>query len=214
MLQYHLIHKKLTSHNVEVIQKGINIHDYIDVIQNVSLVIKSEREANPSTSIFINLSVGTKITAIAAMDACRFWNCKPYYVIPEYYLPETEVTKQTTALSSGKMEIFEPPIFQINKPSPKLIEALKIIAENSDGIHKKEFRKKLLARKLLKLIKKYDDPRDPKKLSSEYMAMNQQFIIPLRDHWNYIQVSAARRNQKITLTEMGQEALQIFKYLS
>ena len=212
MQQYNLIKNTLEENKIEVVQKGVNIHDYIDVIQNISKVIKSERGNDPRTEIFINLSVGTKITAIAAMDACRFWDCIPYYVVPEHYISEKEVTKDTIALSSGEMEIFEPPTFKLTKPQPILIEALKIIEEKGTGIHKKEFRKKLLARNMLKIQKKYDNPRDPKKLSAEYMAMNQQFIFPLRNNWGYIEVSDAKRNQKITLTDTGVEALQIFKY--
>ncbi|NVM28578.1 MAG: hypothetical protein HWN65_07020 [Candidatus Helarchaeota archaeon] len=212
--QYHLIEKQLKESNIEVVQKGVNIHNYIEIIQNISKIIKSEREENPNTEIFINLSVGTKLTAIAAMDACRFWDCIPYYVIAEHYISELEVTKNTIALSSGKMEIFQPPIFKLNKPKPNIIEALKIIAVKEGGIHKKEFRKKLLAKNLLKIQKKYDDPKDPNKLSAEYMAMNHQYLKPLQDEWEYIHVSDARRNQKITLTELGEEAVQIFKYLS
>lgn len=213
MQQYHLIGAILKKSNIEVVQKGIDLHDYIDVIQNISQVIKKEREANLDSEIFINISVGTKITAIAAMDACRFWDCVAYYVVPEYYISEKEVTKDTVALSSGKMEIFEPPKFKLNKPSSKLLEALKIIGEKPGGIHKKEFRKRLLNKNMLKILKTYDNPKDPKKLSAEYMAMNQQFIIPLRDTWNYIVISDAKRNQKLTLTEIGEEALKIFKYL-
>lgn len=213
MHQFNLIKDILNKNKIEIIQRGIDIHNYIAVIQNISQVIKSERANNPSSEIFINISVGTKITAIAAMDACRFWDCIPYYVVPQYYLSDKEVTENTVALSSGTMEIFEPPKFKLNKPSSHLIEALNLIGEKPTGIQKKEFRKKLLTKNLLKIHKKYDHPNDPKKLSAEYMAMNQQFIIPLRDNWGYIDVSDARRNQKLSLTEIGREALEIFKYL-
>jgi len=208
------IKKLLQENNIEVIQLGINIHDYIEVIQNISKIIKSERETDPNTEIFINISVGTKITSIAGMDACRFWNCVPYYVIGEKYIIEKEVTKQTLALSSGKMDIFIPPNFKLIKPSSNLIEALKIVAEKKIGIYKKEFRKKLIAKNLLIIQKKYDLPKDPKKLSAEYMAMNQQYLYPLKDLWNFIQISNAKRNQLINLTKDGEEIVQIFKYLS
>jgi len=214
MDQYYAIENQLKENNIELISKGIDLHSYVDVIQNISLIIKNERDNNSETKFFVNLSVGTKITAIAAMDACRFWDCTPYYVRSEHYIPEKAVSKQTQALSYGKMEIFSPPIFKIIKPESNLIEALKIINEKKTGIYKKEFRKKLLAKNLLMIQKKYELPNDPKKLSAEYMAMNQQYIYPLRDTWNYIQISDAKRNQKISLTELGEEVIQIFKYLS
>lgn len=207
------IEKQLKDNNIEVIRKGIDLLDYVAVIQNVSKVIKDEREKDPQVKIFINISVGTKITAIAGMDACRFWDCFPYYVKGENYISEKEITKNTRALSSGKMETLQPPLFQLKKPPPNLIEALKIIVERKIGIYKKEFRKKLLAKNLLVIQKKYEPHETSNKLSAEYMAMNQQYIFPLRDEWDYIHVSKTKRNQKITLTEYGKEASQIFKVL-
>lgn len=212
MKEYKEIENKLRENYIEVIQQGVNLLDYVDIIQNISKIVKLERENNPDTEILINLSVGTKITAIAAMDACRFWDCKPYYVVGEKYISEKEITQETRSLSSGKMDIFTPPVFKLIKPTQTLIEALKIIAERKSGIYKKEFRKRLLAKNLLVIQKKYENPKDPKKLSAEYMAMNQQYIYPLKDIWKYITVSDAKRNQKVSLTELGEETVQIFKY--
>lgn len=214
MNQYYEIKKQLQKYNIKVIQKGINLLNYIEIIQNISKIIRDERKNNPNTEILINLSVGTNITSIAAMDACRFWECTPYYVIGEKYIPQNEITKETRSLSSGKMDVFAPPVFKIIKPKPNHIEALKIIAERKTGIYKKNFRKELLRKNLLVIQKKYDKPNDPKRLSAEYMAMNQQYIYPLRDTWKYIKISDAKRNQKIILTKNGEEIVQIFHYLS
>jgi len=213
MQQYEIIEQQLKNKGIEIVKAGINLLDYIEIIQNISKVIKTERENSPDTEIHINISVGTNITAIAAMDACRFWDCSPYYVVGEHYLSQKEITAETMSLSSGQMEIFKPPIFKLIKPEAKLIKALRIIAEKKTGIYKKEFRKKLLANNLLIIHKSYDDPRDPKKLSAEYMAMNQQFIYPLKNTWKFIEISNAKRNQKITLTTIGEEIVQIFKFI-
>ena len=150
--QHQEVQKQLQEDKIEVVQIGIEIHDYIQVIQNISKIVKAEREANLETEIFINISVGTKITAIAAMDACRFWDCTPYYVQGEEYMQDTS---SKGALSSGAMDIFLPPIFKVQKPAAKLIDALRIIAEK-DGIYKKEFLKKLLSKKILVIQKQYD----------------------------------------------------------
>jgi len=212
--EYKTIEKQLKDNNIEVIQKGIDLLDYIAVIQNISKIIQDERKKDPGVQIYINISVGTKITAIAGFDACRFWDCSTYYVRGEVYISEKEITKDTRTLSLGKMETLKPPIFNLNKPASNLIDALKIIAERKTGIYKKDFIKKLLAKSLLIVQKEYEDREALKKRSAEYMALNHQYIRPLRDDWNYIHVSEARRNQKITLTELGEEAIQIFKYLS
>ena len=90
---------------------------------------------------------------------------------------------------------------------------MKIIAEREGGIYKKEYRKRLLAKNLLVIQKKYENPKDSKKLSAEYMAMNQQFIYPLRDTWKYIDISDAKRNQKITLTDLGEETVPYCRHI-
>ncbi|NVM02223.1 MAG: hypothetical protein HWN67_07795 [Candidatus Helarchaeota archaeon] len=210
--QHNLIKQELEKINIETISINAEIHDYNNVIQKISQIIKDEREKNASCEIFINISVGTKITAIAGMDACRIWNCTPYYVLPEYYIPEDDGKKQS--LSKGIKDIFSPPQFEIVKPEANLIQALKILASSKkDWMYKKDFKKKLQEKKILKILKTYNDPRDPKKKSAEYMALNQQYIIPLRDKWKYIEQSNDKRNKKITITKMGYEILEIFKYL-
>ena len=211
MEQFNIIKKKLEEENIQVIQEKAEIHDYNDVIQKISQIIKEEREQNPSCEIFINISVGTKITSIAGMDACRLWNCTPYYVLPEKYLPEEDEKK--SSLSRGIKKIISPPQFEIVKPKKNLIQALKILATKKNGMYKKEFKKRLEEKKLLRILKKYNDPRDPKKKSAEYMALNQQYIIPLKQKWKYIDESDDKRNKKITITKMGFEILEIFKYL-
>ena len=117
-------------------------------------------------------------------------------------------------MSKGIKDIFSPPQFEIVKPEANLIQALKILASSKkDWMYKKDFKKKLQEKKILKILKTYNDPRDPKKKSAEYMALNQQYIIPLRDKWKYIEQSNDKRNKKITITKMGYEILEIFKYL-
>ncbi|MHA1377210.1 MAG: HFX_2341 family transcriptional regulator domain-containing protein [Candidatus Helarchaeota archaeon] len=212
MEQHNIIKQKLKNNNIDAVTVNSEIHSYNDVIQNISKIIKQEREKNPACEIFINISVGTKITAVAAMDACRLWRCSPYYVLPLEYLPENQ--DDDLSLSKGIKDIIYPPHFEMVKPETHLIEALKIIATSKKGfMYKKDFKKKLQEKKLLHILKKYDDPKDPNKKSAEYMALNQQFIIPLMQKWKYIEQSDDKRNKKLTLTDLGREALQIFKYL-
>lgn len=207
--QYEAIKQKLEKNKIVTFPIPAEIHDYNNVIQNISQIIKIERERESACEIFINISVGTKITAIAGMDACRIWKCKPYYVLPEEYLPE----ENEEQLSRGIKNIFSPPQFEIVKPEENLIQALKILASKKNGMYKKDFKKRLEEKKLLTILKKYEDPRDPKKKSAEYMALNQQYIIPLKQTWKYIEESNEKRNKKIIITQTGLEILEIFKYL-
>ncbi len=210
MKQHRIIKENLEKNKIEVETVGVEIHDYNDLIQTFSKIIKTERKQHESCEIFLNLSVGTKISAIAGMDACRLWGCTPYYVIPEEYAPENQAKE---SLSKGVKEIIHPPLFEMVKPENNLIEALKLLDLKKGWMYKKEFKKKLLEKKMLRVQKKYADPKEQAKVSAEYMALNHQYIKPLEDAWKFIQQEKVGRNIRLTITNRGREALEIFKYL-
>ncbi|TFG21540.1 MAG: hypothetical protein EU529_13330 [Promethearchaeota archaeon] len=108
--------------NLIIIQKEVDYTDYIEIIQELSKIIKKEKGTNPNCEFFINIGTGSKITAIASTEAARLWNCKALYVHSTKYDPLTKGARH-----KGEMIIKYPPIFPAQKPMKKLIKVLKII---------------------------------------------------------------------------------------
>lgn len=102
----------------------VSYHDYVEIMQKISKIIFDERFKNEQVDIKINLAVGSKITAIAAIDCARFWNIDAIYVIPESW-DQRDSLEDT--LSSGKMQCVLPPKFEMKQPPDKLIESLIVI---------------------------------------------------------------------------------------
>lgn len=113
---------KVKNPSIDIIKQELDYTNYIEILQKLSLIIKTERELNPNCTILINIGTGSKITALASTEASRLWNCKILYVHSTKYDPLIEGAEH-----KGKMITFEPHIFPLQKPAQKLIEVLKIV---------------------------------------------------------------------------------------
>ncbi len=203
---------------IQIIQKEIDYTDYIEIIQEISKIIKSERKQNPKCKIMINIGTGSNITALASTEATRLWNCELYYVYSTKYDPSVNGPRH-----KGEMIIVFPPIFPIIKPNKILIKTLKVINDEIKNKYigkESEFSRKFLYKKklieilidkgFLKLKKNHKDLRS--RQSSYYMKVNKRFLEPLANKLGYIKISDDKRNKKITITKKGKIILEIFRY--
>jgi hypothetical protein len=203
---------------LEIIRKEVDYTNYIQIIQKLSKIIKDEREEDPNTRIFINVASGSKITAIASIEASKLWDCDVYYVYSTKYDPSGE-----GPVHKGEMKIKTPITFPIKKPDKKIIEILQFIQElikerykrkPSDEsirkfIYKKNLIEQLFDQKLITLINK--NPEERKLQASKYMKAR-KYLKPMDQELDFIDISDDKRNKKVYLTDQGKELLQIFKY--
>lgn len=203
---------------LDIVRKEVDYTDYIQIIQELSKIIKKAREEDPNTSIFINVGSGSKITAIASIEASKLWDCDVYYVYSTQYDPSGE-----GPVHKGEMKIKIPITFPIKKPDKKIIEILKFIQKLIEKryklkpadkttrkfIYKKNLIEELFEEELITLIKENKDDR--KLQASKYMK-SRKYLKPMDQELDFIDISDDKRNKKIYLTEQGEELLEIFKY--
>lgn len=185
--------------------------DLYDILRAYRDIIQEER----NNQIFINVSTGTKIHAIAGMMACMIFQefahaLTPYYVKPEKY---PDLPKEGTQLSYGCKEILDLPNYKIEKPSDYLISVLKIINNRLDSeetiLTKKELIDLLVNAKLLSLSKK------PKKRSRNdkvafYLALKRKCLDPLQS-WKFIDPITPGRRGSICITKEGKNILKFLE---
>jgi len=201
-----ILKKKIPT--LEIIIKLIDFTDYFHIIQEISKLVKNERSENEKCKIYINIGAGSKLTAIASIEAAKIWNLETYYVYSQ------EVSLEKGPKHSGEMIIRPIKSFPIQKPPENFIRVLKVI-EKMIGLGKKFVYKKNLLYELKKegLLNLITENPDLKKnKSSEYMALNQRYLNPLEKQLKFINISDDKRNKKISLTEEGLNILKIFKY--
>ncbi len=204
------IQSKLKDAGIECLQAHANRIDLFDILRALRTIVLQEK----SNSILVNVSVGSKIQAIASMMACMMFKdiamIKPYYVVPERY--NSLYTKEERQETEGIKDIIGLPEYKIEIPNDKLIRCLDIINKKVDGkITKREL--KDLAREH-NLIRVYFD--DNKKKGSKrareysdqaaYMALNKNLIEPLLD-WRFITESKIGSHHIVSLTDDGKHAL-------
>jgi len=193
------IQSKLKDARIECLKASADRIDLFDILRALRTIILKEKQ----NSILVNVSVGSKIQAIASMMACMMFKdlamIKPYYAVPERYNSSQEDKEET----EGLKDIIGLPEYKIEIPSDKLIRCLALVDERVGGkITKRELKDLAIENNLIHV--------DDKKISSDqaaYMALNKNLVEPLLD-WNFITESKVGSHHIISLTEDGRHALK------
>jgi hypothetical protein len=191
---YDIIDKKLQKLDIETEKVYHNRLDLFQIIKSVKELIQSQS----NDSVYVNLASGSKIQSVACMMACQMFNdnsnVSPYYVEAKEY---TGFSGE--AISKGIKEIQAVPSYEIKKPEPKLIQALKIIKENNGKLSKKEMARICLDEKLITIHAENES-------QATYASLDQNIISPLEKKWGFIEVEKIGRTRWIKITDEGRNA--------
>lgn len=192
-----LISERLEKDQIEFKMEYADRTDLFDTLRVLRRIILKEK----NNAILVNVSVGSKIQAIASMMACMMFKDEvdilPYYAVPEKYvnIPREQET-------AGLKKVLKLPEYKIETPPNHLIHCLKIIHERSDKrIANKDLRDQALARDLIHV------ERDKNYDQSAYMALKTNLIEPLLK-WKFVRVEKIGRRHNLVLTEDGLNALK------
>ncbi len=195
--------------HVEVVDVYLDIWDLYECIKKFREIIRDEK----GNRVYINVSTGTKITAIAGMMSCMLWNATPYYAHVMYVQGKDEDKKEkedkdeTMKLPSEFItKLNELPVYEIEKPKVDSIRILCLLQENDGVMRKSKIIKELVDMKILREIG--DDGNElsgPAKHSQLRVLLD-----PMESKWNFVEVRASGRRSEVMITEQGKNALKIF----
>ena len=168
------------------------------VIKTVKEIISKEK----NNYIYVNVASGSKIQAIACMMACMILkeckNIKPFYAEPETY-----AAFNGTQQSFGIKDTKPLPIYEIQTPKQKLVDALRIVYEHDDQkLTKKEMAEVAAEQKLIIV----DSPENHSQV--RYTSLDKNIIGPLKNEWGFIEIEKIGRNHWIKITEEGRNAAE------
>lgn len=191
------ISKQLSEVGIEYKIEKADRTQLFDTLRALRSIISREKK----NTIFVNVSVGSKIQAIASMMACMMFkdeaNIRPYYAVPEQY--ETIPKEQETV---GLKKIVTLPEYKIETPPNNLVRCMEIIYQRADNmITKKELRDQALAQNLIHI------EHIENKEQSAYMALKNNLLDPLLLKWKFIKIKKVGRRHNISLTQEGANAL-------
>lgn len=186
------------SNQIETDERFVNLWDLYECIETYREIIKKEK----SNHVYINVSTGSKITAIAGMLTCMlFKNAEPYYVDVDY----PSQTKKAIILKYKVKGYKSLPVFEINKPKNEHLMILKLLKENG------KMRKTDLIEELenLKVIRKKEKPDEDFTTHAKHSQLN-SFLLPMESEYNFIEIETHGKRSDVIIKEQGEQALRIF----
>ncbi len=187
--------KEFKKNKIKVEFAEANRNDVFNILKIVKEIFEKEK----NNDIYVNVSSGSKIQAIACMMACMLFkecNVTPYYAEPESY-PSTQGKQQ----SIGLKNIVPLPKYEIQKPKHELIAALKIIKSHDGKITKKEMALLAEEAKIITI-----GARDENQSQARFASLDKNIIQPLQEQWKFIDVERLGRNRWIKITQEGIDA--------
>ena len=169
------------------------------VIKAVKEIITQEE----NNYIYVNVASGSKIQAIACMMACMILkeckNIQPFYAEPEKY-----AAFEGKQQSFGIKDTIPLPIYEIQTPKPKLLQALKIVhSAKNQKITKKEMAEIAEEQKII-LINSEEENHS----QARFASLDKNIIQPLVEEWNFVEIEKIGRNRWIKITEEGKDAAE------
>lgn len=170
------------------------------------LVRKEKLEGN---FVYINLSSGSKLSAIAGTLASLMYGAVPYYAVAEKYNIEYPVEGgKIRGITSGVLKILKIPPYTIEAPPDELISALAILSEKGGRISQKDYIFKLEYKGLIKDAT--EEQRKKKEVTKKgYAKAKRQFFEKLEDKGWAVKKGKGRTSY-IEITEEGKNTFETF----
>jgi hypothetical protein len=160
---------------------------------------RAERGARRVLPIRVNVSTGTKITAIAGTLACMLWNGEPYYV----QVSRSWYSDRTPRVRAGLdvVERVEPVgVYELRAPSTELVEVLEALARRGGSLRKRELLREL----------GLDRPGASALSAQAQHGRLARRLEPLEARWGFVVTERRGSGARVRLTEQGRLALVLF----
>jgi Family of unknown function (DUF6293) len=164
---------------------------------------RTDRRDAAVVPIRVNVSTGTKITAIAGTLACMLWRGEPYYVqvSKSWY---TGRTPKVRAVNDIVARVDPVGIYELRAPGPELVEVLEALGQGGGTLRKRDLIRQL---GLDRPLAGADRARLPTP-QTQHGRLRRR-LEPLEGRWGFVEADPGGRG-RVRLTEQGRLALGLF----
>jgi hypothetical protein len=185
---------------IEVETRTANLYDLDSALQVFTQAVKDHE----SDDVYINVSTGTKLAAIAGMMATQTSEATPFYVRPTLSDPDDETLETPDEpLIPGAGATTELPVFELQGPTSEQLQILGFL-HGKDGVTKKELIQYAEAQEL-----PFIATTESKSKEGRYRLLESHVINPLTEN-EYISVEKIGREKQVFLEDRGVDALAAF----
>lgn len=192
------VENALEEEGIDCENRECNIFDPNKSLQTISNVINE----HPDDDVKVNISTGSKITAIGGMFACMMTGATPYYVRAEDYGDEP--------VSKGMKKTIQVPTYPIDPPKERYVEVLSYLqkmAEDGEEVNISNVND-FVQEQDMDIVEDIDRQDD----TNIYDIINREIIDPLVNR-NYIRKREFGGSKILTLTETGEQTLEFSRHL-
>jgi hypothetical protein len=161
-----------------------------------------DRRATEPVPLRVNVSTGTKITAIAGTLACMLWKGEPYYVrvSQAWYSHRVPRLRAVNDVVDG----VEPMgVYELRMPSSELVEVLEALHRRGGSLRKFELIREL---GLDRPSGSHPSPLSPQ---ARHGRLRRR-LEPLEERWGFVRTEPTGPRGRVLLTEQGRVALALF----
>ena len=181
---------------VEIIQQKCDLWNMLECVGCFKEIIQEEKGNN----VRINLSSGSKITAIAGMLVCMTnQDVKPYYARVKYH----QQRKSPKVLVSEFRETQEPSVFALDKPDETHLLILRLLSVKKEGMNKSNLINALVEKKILKT-------KDSKFPANALQNQIRKYLDPMTKS-KHIEIISDGRDRIIRITKRGRDILEVWQ---
>jgi hypothetical protein len=165
--------------------------------------LRTDRRAGGTVPIRINVSTGTKITAIAGTLACMLWRGEPYYVqvSRSWYSGRTPTVRPVNDVVRSVDAVG---VYELRAPSRELVEVLEALDRGGGTLRKRDLIRELH----LDAARAGEGSTHPPTAQAQHSRLRHR-LEPLQGRWGFVEADAGGRG-RVRLTQQGRLALALF----
>lgn len=199
-----LVRTFLEEREIEVIVEHTNIFDVLDVLKQVSRIVRKEKQRN--NIVYVNMSGAGRLTSVAATLAAMAHNAIVYYVVADRYAKTNEEELKHGLSICQYTKMIELVNFHISLPDQTSLKLLAELCKNEKGMKTKEIRdflKKLGIKEFDEESLKPEVRKDKRKSQQVLLNRLNKKMLDKLEAEGYIDREKSGRNNTIKITETG-----------
>ncbi|MCI4330341.1 MAG: DUF6293 family protein [Thermoplasmata archaeon] len=195
-------------HPIDVRIRPTQIWDVFGALAELRSIFEAEqrvdRHARGVVPLRVNVSTGTKITAIAGTLACMLWRGEPYYVqvSQSWY---SGLTPKVRPVNDVVRRVDPVSVYELRSPSPELVEVLEALRRRGGALRKRDLIRELGLDRPLPGEEAAHVPSP----QAQHSRLRHR-LEPLERKWGFVTSDAAGARGRVRLTEQGRLALGLF----
>lgn len=183
--------------HIQIENVFLDIWNLYDCIEKFHKIMNQESKNH----VYVNVSTGTKITAIAGMLSCMMWKAQPYYA-PVSYLDKQKTVRVSEHVQGQDLL----PVYAIKQPRQEFMLILDLLSKNNGFMKKSKMINEL---ENIQVISKTDEFHNNLSAPAKHSRLR-SLLDPMERDWNLISVKSSGSRSIVSIELQGERALRIF----